>query len=51
LGLAIVDTIAGLLGARLVLENRTPLAGLRAALVFSLETAPYVAPHQENGDF
>lgn len=51
LGLAIVDTIAGLLGARLVLENRTPLAGLRAALVFSLETATYVAPHQENGDF
>ncbi|MFY2057563.1 sensor histidine kinase [Achromobacter xylosoxidans] len=51
LGLAIVDTIAGLLGARLVLENRTPLAGLRAVLVFSLETVPYVAPHQENGDF
>ncbi|WP_054498136.1 sensor histidine kinase [Achromobacter xylosoxidans] len=51
LGLAIVDTIAGLLGARLALENRTPLAGLRAVLVFSLETVPYVAPHQENGDF
>ncbi|WP_457956880.1 sensor histidine kinase [Achromobacter xylosoxidans] len=51
LGLAIVDTIAGLLGARLVLENRTPLAGLCAVLVFSLETVPYVAPHQENGDF
>ncbi|MGE8660077.1 MAG: sensor histidine kinase [Achromobacter sp.] len=51
LGLAIVETIAGLLGARLVLENRAPVPGLRATLVFSLETPADVAPHQENRGF
>ncbi|MCR2577154.1 sensor histidine kinase, partial [Salmonella enterica] len=38
LGLAIVGTIAELLGARLALENRIPGPGLRASLVFSLKT-------------
>ena len=38
LGLAIVGTIAEILGAKLVLENRTPQPGLRAALVFTLKT-------------
>jgi two-component system sensor histidine kinase TctE len=51
LGLAIVGTIADILGARLVLENRAPLPGLRAALVFTLGPAPDVAPHHENGGF
>lgn len=51
LGLAIVETIAGLLGARLVLENRAPVPGLRATLVFSLETPADVASHQENRGF
>jgi two-component system sensor histidine kinase TctE len=51
LGLAIVGTIAGILGARLVLENRVPQPGLRAALVFSLEPAPDAAPRHENGRF
>jgi len=51
LGLAIVGTIAELLGARLVLENRVPLPGLRAALVFSLETSADAAPHQKNSGF
>lgn len=51
LGLAIVGTIAEVLGARLVLENRAPLPGLRASLVFSLEWAADVATHQENGSF
>ena len=36
--LAIVGTIAEILGAKLVLENRTPQPGLRAALVFTLKT-------------
>ncbi|MCY1310815.1 phosphate regulon sensor kinase PhoR [compost metagenome] len=43
LGLAIVGTIAEILGARLVLENRAPLPGLRAALVFTLESTPDAA--------
>lgn len=51
LGLAIVVTIAQVLGARLVLENRAPLPGLRASLVFSLESDADVASHQENGGF
>jgi two-component system sensor histidine kinase TctE len=51
LGLAIVGTIADILGARLVLENRAPLPGLRAALVFSLEPMLDAAPHHENGRF
>lgn len=51
LGLAIVGTIAEILGARLVLENRAPLPGLRAALVFSLGQAPDGAPRHENGEF
>jgi two-component system sensor histidine kinase TctE len=51
LGLAIVGTIAGILGARLVLENRAPQPGLRAALVFSLEPAPDAAPRHENGRY
>lgn len=49
LGLAIVGTIAEILGARLVLENRVPLPGLRAALVFTLERPEDAAPHQKNG--
>jgi two-component system sensor histidine kinase TctE len=49
LGLAIVGTIAEILAARLVLENRAPSAGLRAALVFSLERKADVAPRHENG--
>ncbi|KAG1072527.1 hypothetical protein G6F40_017509 [Rhizopus arrhizus] len=51
LGLAIVGTIADILGSRLGLENRAPLPGLRAALVFSLEPMPDAAPHHENGRF
>ena len=51
LGLAIVGTIADILGAKLILENRAPLPGLRAALVFSLEPATDAAPHHENGSF
>jgi two-component system sensor histidine kinase TctE len=49
LGLAIVGTIAEILGARLLLENRVPLPGLRAALVFTLERPEDAAPHQKNG--
>ena len=49
LGLAIVGTIAEILGARLVLENRIGQLGLRAALVFSLETGPDAAPRHEIG--
>ena len=48
LGLAIVGTIAEILGAKLVLENRAPQAGLRAALVFTLENTVDAAPHHEN---
>ncbi|CAB3830827.1 sensor histidine kinase [Achromobacter deleyi] len=51
LGLAIVGTIAQALGARLVLENRAPLPGLRASLVFSLESAADVAARQEKRVF
>jgi len=51
LGLAIVGTIAEALGARLVLENRAPLPGLRASLVFSLESAADVAARQEKRVF
>jgi len=51
LGLAIVGTIAEALGARLVLENRAPLPGLRASLVFSLEPLADVASHQEKRVF
>ncbi|WP_051593701.1 sensor histidine kinase [Achromobacter sp. DH1f] len=51
LGLAIVGTIAEALGARLVLENRAPLPGLRASLVFSLESLADVASHQEKRVF
>ncbi len=40
LGLAIVGTIAEILGARLVLENRPDRTGLRAALVFSRTVSP-----------
>lgn len=40
LGLAIVGTIAEILGARLVLENRPDRTGLRAALVFSRTASP-----------
>lgn len=49
LGLAIVGTIAEILGARLVLENRIGQPGLRAALVFTLETGPHAAPRHEIG--
>ncbi|WP_424917647.1 sensor histidine kinase [Achromobacter spanius] len=49
LGLAIVGTIAEILGAKLVLENRAPLAGLRTILVFSLVPKANVAPRHENG--
>ena len=49
LGLAIVGTIAEILGARLVLENRTGHPGLRAALVFSLEPGADAASRHENG--
>lgn len=49
LGLAIVGTIAEILGAKLVLENRAPLPGLRAALVFSLAPMPNAAPRHEKG--
>ncbi|CAB3681416.1 Adaptive-response sensory-kinase SasA [Achromobacter deleyi] len=51
LGLAIVGTIAEALGARLVLENRAPLPGLRASLVFSLQSAADVAARQEKRVF
>ncbi|MNS51209.1 Sensor protein QseC [compost metagenome] len=49
LGLAIVGTIAEILGAKLVLENRAPLPGLRATLVFSLEPTVNAAPRHEMG--
>jgi len=49
LGLAIVGTIAEMLGARLVLENRVPLPGLRAALVFTLGLERNAAARHENG--
>ena len=49
LGLAIVGTIAEILGARLVLENRNGQPGLRAALVFSLESGPDAAPRHDFG--
>ncbi|WP_430795374.1 sensor histidine kinase [Achromobacter spanius] len=49
LGLAIVGTIAEILGARLVLENRSGQPGLRAALVFSLEAQADAAPRHEIG--
>jgi two-component system sensor histidine kinase TctE len=48
LGLAIVGTIAQIMGARLILENRVPLPGLRAALVFPPKPGADAAPHQEN---
>ena len=48
LGLAIVGTIAEILGAKLVLENRTPQPGLRAALVFTLENTADAALRHEN---
>ena len=47
-GLAIVGTIAEILGAKLVLENRTPQPGLRAALVFTLENTADAALRHEN---
>ena len=43
------EAIAEILGARLVLENRAPLPGLRAALVFTLGSASDAAPRQEIG--
>jgi len=48
LGLAIVGTIVGVHGARLVLENRDPGPGLRAALVFPLSPArAFAAQHKK----
>ena len=49
LGLAIVGTICQILGAELMLENRQPGPGLRAALVFTLGSEPDIATHQQIG--
>jgi len=47
LGLAIVATIVEIHGGRIVLENRDPLPGLRAALVFTLGSFPNAASRHE----
>ncbi|CAM3992569.1 sensor histidine kinase [Bordetella tumulicola] len=47
LGLAIVGTIVELHGGKIVLENRDPLPGLRAALVFTVDSFPDAAMRHE----
>lgn len=47
LGLAIVGTIVEIHGGTMVLENRAPLPGLRAALVFTLGSFPNAAVRHE----
>lgn len=47
LGLAIVGTIVEIHGGKIVLENRHPLPGLRAALVFTLDSFPNAALRHE----
>ena len=47
LGLAIVGTIVEIHGGSIVLENRHPLPGLRAALVFTLGSFPNAASRHE----
>src|SRR3546814_180258 len=47
LGLAIVGTIVEIHGGKMVLENRAPLPGLRAALVFTLGSFPNAAVRHE----
>jgi len=48
LGLAIVGTIVSVHGATLALANREPGPGLRAALVFPLESGRSFAPQHKN---
>ncbi|MDM9561743.1 MULTISPECIES: sensor histidine kinase [Bordetella] len=51
LGLAIVGTIVEIHGGKMVLENRTPQAGLRAALVFTLGSFRNAAARHEIDGF
>jgi len=47
LGLAIVRTIVDIHGGKMVLENHTVHGGLRAALVFTLNSFPDAAVRHE----